>query len=58
MRTAFNCWNRFSSRGSVEVSRVAKVESGTSLPAGPVTWICVSWSGVRRSLRFICGMTL
>ena len=31
MRTAFNCWNFFSSRGSVVVRSVANVESGTSL---------------------------
>ena len=58
MRTALSCWKRFSSRGSVELRRVAKVESGTSLPSGPVTWICASWSAVSRSLRFICGITL
>ncbi len=58
MRTALSCWKRFSSRGSVEVRRVAKVESGTSLPAGPVTWISASWSGVSRSLRLTWGMTL
>ena len=34
MRTALSCWKRFSSRGSVVVLSVAKVESGTSLPSG------------------------
>ncbi len=58
MRTALSCWNRRSSRGSVEVRSVANVESGTSLPPAPVTWISESCSAVRRSLRLTCGMTL
>ena len=39
MRTALSCWKRFSSRGSVDVSSVANVDSGTSWPFGPVTYI-------------------
>ena len=58
MRTALSCWKRLSSRGSVDVSSVAKVDSGTSLPPGPVTWISASWSGVSRSARLTCGITL
>ena len=37
MCTAFNCWKRFNSRGSVVVLSVAKVESGTSLSLEPRT---------------------
>ena len=59
MRTALSCWKRFSSRGSVVVCSVAKVDSGTSLPSGAASRrSACSWSGVRRSLRLTCGMTL
>ena len=37
MRTAFSCWKRFNSRGSVVLRRVANVDSGTSRPFVPVT---------------------
>ena len=46
------------SRGSVVLLSVANVESGTSRPSGPVTCTSSSCSGVSRSLRFNCGITL
>jgi hypothetical protein len=58
MRTALSCWNFFSSRGSAVVLSVANVDSGTSRPPDPVMCSSVSWSGVSRSARATCGMTL
>ena len=43
---------------TVELVKVATVESGTSSPSGPVTWMSRSWSGLSRSLRTIWGTTL
>ena len=55
---ALSCWKRFNERGTVVSRSVAIVASGTSAPAGPVTKMSWSCSGVKRSLRAICGMTL